>query len=90
MLTELIGLSGMFLILFAFIMNQVHKWRDDYLVYDAVNALGSILLVIYALMIVSWPFLILNLVWFAVSIRDVFLDTRKIEKGKAHVGHKRK
>jgi hypothetical protein len=74
-------------------MNQIHKWRDDCLEYDGVNAIGSILLVYYAFVITSWPFLLLNLVWFVVSIRDVFLDLNKsgkTGKRKAHIGHKRK
>jgi len=90
MIPELIGFSGMLIILFAFIMNQTHRWRDDFLIYDGFNALGSFLLIAYAIMISSYPFLILNLVWFIVSIRDVFLDLKKTQKGKAHVSHKRK
>lgn len=93
MAAELFGLVGMSFILSAFVMNQFHKWRDDFLEYDGVNAVGSILLVYYALVIASWPFLLLNLVWFLVSIRDVFLDLGKpgkAEKKKAHLGHKRK
>jgi len=90
MIPELIGFSGMFMILFAFIMNQIRKWRDDYLIYDGFNAIGSFLLVAYAIMISSYPFLILNFAWFLVSIRDVFLDIKKSQKGKAHLGHKKK
>jgi hypothetical protein len=90
MLAELAGISGMVLILFAFIMNQTSRWRDDRLAYDLFNAGGSGLLIAYALMISSWPFLVLNTVWFAVSIRDLFLDMKKIEKKKGHLGHKRK
>ncbi len=93
MAADLIGLIGMSLILSAFVMNQVHKWRDDCLEYDGVNAAGSILLVYYAFTIASWPFLFLNAVWFVVSMRDVFLDLEKPGKAvkkKGHLGHKRK
>jgi hypothetical protein len=78
------------MILSAFVMNQTHRWKDDYIEYDGVNVVGSLLLVYYALSIASWPFLVLNFVWFSVSIRDVFLDVRKVGKNKAHLGHRRK
>lgn len=90
MIAEIIGLVGMFLILSAFILNQVHIWKDTYLKYDIFNAVGSLLLIIYSALILSYPFLILNLVWFVVSIRDVIFDVNKIEKKKTHVGHKKR
>ena len=80
MITELTGFSGMFLILFAFIMNQINKWKGDFIIYDAFNSIGSFLLILYAIMISSYPFLILNIVWFVVSIRDVLLDLKKQRK----------
>lgn len=70
----LIGVIGSALILLAFGMNQVNKWKNDYLIYDLVNLGGSILLIIYAILIASIPFLILNLVWASMSARDVFVD----------------
>jgi hypothetical protein len=80
MITELTGFSGMFLILFAFIMNQINKWKGDFIIYDAFNSIGSFSLIVYAIMISSYPFLILNIVWFVVSIRDVLLDLKKTKK----------
>ena len=77
MINLIIGLVGMSLILLAFILNQSHKWKDTDLKYDIVNSIGSLLLVIYSILISSWPFLILNAVWMIVSVRDVFLDLKK-------------
>ena len=54
---EVIGISGSGLLLLAFIMNQLHFWADEYILYDLSNFLGSILLVIYAYSLSSWPFL---------------------------------
>lgn len=73
-LTLIIGTTGAALILIAFIMGQFHKWKDTDLIYDAVNFIGAILLIIYAVLIVSYPFMILNAVWAAVSLRDIFSD----------------
>jgi len=90
MVNEIIGFTGMALILFAFIMNQFHKWKDDSLGYDLVNVIGATLLIAYALLINSLPFLILNGVWMLVSLRDVLWDVKQLTKKRAHLGHKRK
>lgn len=80
MLIEIIGFSGMFLILLAFLMNQAHKWKEDDLAYDLTNSVGSFLLMGYAVMLKSYPFLILNGIWFIVSARDVVLDIKTAKK----------
>lgn len=91
MLELIIGLTGMALILFAFLMNQIHKWKAEYPVYDIINIIGSALLITYSLLIKSWPFLILNAVWFVVSIRELFADVKiQRKKSKASFGHKRR
>jgi len=90
MIDLITGFTGMGLILIAFILNQLNKWSSESIAYDVVNSVGSGLLVAYSLMIGSWPFLILNGIWMTVSIRDVFLDWKKIEKQNAHIGYKKK
>jgi hypothetical protein len=77
-LTLLIGFIGMGLILIAFLMNQMHKWNQDSIKYDLINLIGSGFLCFYSLMINSIPFLVLNLVWFLFSLKDVikFLTNR--------------
>ena len=76
MLWLCVGFTGMTMILIAFFMNQSGTWKTDSLYYDSFNAGGSLLMVIYALAIQSWPFLFLNLVWFAVSVREIFTDLK--------------
>ena len=71
-----IGFAGMLMVLIGFLMNQFHKWDADSLIYDAVNSLGGVCLVYYAIMIQSWPFLGLNGLWTLVSIRDVISDLK--------------
>lgn len=73
----IIGIVGAFLILLAFILNQIHIWKDTGLIYDITNFIGAVLLVIYGLIIKGWPFVILNSVWAIVSLRDVVLDIKK-------------
>lgn len=74
MLETIIGFLGMILILFAFVMNQTHKWKTDYALYDLFNSIGGLLMVIYAILIASYPFLILNAIWTIVSVRDLYFD----------------
>lgn len=79
------GIVGMFLILLAFLMNQFHRWKTDSLIYDLVNVIGSLLLMVYAIFLNSYPFIILNLIWLLFSLRDVFLDI----KSHSHPGRKK-
>jgi len=67
----------MTLILVAFLLEQRGIWKNDELVYDAANCVGSFLLVVYAVDGGSWPFIILNAVWGLYSLHDVILDIRK-------------
>lgn len=76
-----IGIIGATIILIAFIMNQLEKWKSDYLIYDLFNFIGGLFLIIYAIILVSYPFIILNLVWAIFSLRDIFIDL-KLVKGK--------
>lgn len=76
-MTTFIGASGATLILIAFILEQTHRWKDTDLKYDVLNLIGSILLIVYALMLGSYPFLVLNGVWALVSLRDVLVDMKR-------------
>ncbi len=70
-MTTLVGTFGAFLILIAFILNQFHIWKDTDFKYDLLNFLGSLLLVTYALLLKSYPFIILNTVWGLISLKDL-------------------
>lgn len=77
MLTTFLGFFGALLILLAFILCQIHIWKDDSLIYDATNLLGSVILIIYGVLIGGWPFVALNSIWAVVSLRDTILDLKK-------------
>ena len=72
-----IGILGAGLVLLAFILGQLHVWKDTSLIYDLVNFIGAVLLIVYGLMIEGYPFAVLNGVWALVSLRDVVIDIRK-------------
>jgi uncharacterized protein with PQ loop repeat len=75
-MVTIIGSTGALFILIAFVMAQIHRWKDTDLIYDVFNLIGSFLLVVYAILLMSYPFIVLNLVWFTVSARDVILGVR--------------
>ncbi len=67
-LNLIIGIGGMIFILIAFVLDEFFKtWQQNTLRYNILNLLGSLLLLSYAYAIDSWPFIILNLVWFATA-----------------------
>ncbi|MDO8571144.1 MAG: hypothetical protein Q7R79_00505 [bacterium] len=82
----IIGLVGAALILLAFVLGQLHVWKDTYLAYDLLNAAGSILLVVYGWMGSAWPFVILNSVWAIVSLRDVAVDLSRNARKTSALG----
>ncbi len=67
-LTTVLGILGAVIVLLAFTMNQIKKWEPDSLIYDLTNAIGGILLIIYAFSINSLPFVIINIAWAGFSI----------------------
>lgn len=75
-MVTLIGTAGASLILIGFLLNQFGVWKNDSVFYDGINALGSALLVWYAYLLMSIPFLVLNAVWFASAAYDVVMYVR--------------
>jgi hypothetical protein len=69
--STLVGIFGTAIILIAFVLNQIQYWDEKDLLYDIANAIGSILLGFYAWHLSSYPFVVLNAVWAAVSVRDI-------------------
>jgi len=76
-MTLIIGVVGATIILILFILEQSHKINVDGFWYDGWNFVGSMMLVVYAYLLSSIPFLILNLVWAIFSLKDLFTDFRK-------------
>ncbi len=77
-----IGTAGASIILVFFLLNQFHKIDRDSVWYDIGNFIGSGLLVIYAYLLPSIPFLILNAVWALVSLREIFSDAKTQSKNQ--------
>lgn len=70
----------MMITLTAFLLNQIGKVDKDDFSYDLLNAMGAGLLILYAFLIKSWPFFVLNLIWALISAKDVIVDVKKTRK----------
>lgn len=70
-IVQLIGICGAGTVLIFFGLNQFGRLTSGSLVYDLGNAVGGTLLVVFAYLTDSMPFLVLNGVWALVSWKDV-------------------
>ena len=70
----LIGVAGAGLMLIAFVGNQLGTMSAESLLYDVLNFIGGVLLVWYAVLLHSVPFMILEGIWALVAFRDVIKD----------------
>lgn len=76
-IANILGIIGAGIILFAFLLNQINKLKNDDFVYDLLNFIGGLLLVAYAIVTGAIPFIILNSVWLVVSLRDLIFKDRR-------------
>lgn len=75
MLTTIIGLIGLILVLFAFVLENTGKLHKKHYVYNWLNLVGSVFLIVYAIILSSWIFVILNTAW--VLFAAYFLVMKK-------------
>ncbi len=74
----IIGFIGMVFILLAFILDEFYKeWSQNTIKYNLINILGSGVLVYYAITLNSWPFILLNSVWFVGATVKLIKIARK-------------
>lgn len=67
-LADLLGATGVFLILLAYFFNLYKKLETDSLYYILMNLTGAILACISSVMIHSLPFTVLEATWAMVSL----------------------
>ncbi|MFH1682456.1 MAG: hypothetical protein ABIA37_01545 [Candidatus Woesearchaeota archaeon] len=68
MLELVLGITGMALILFVFILDEFEsKYNQKTLINNLFSILGAGLLIFYALSLKAWPFVVLNFIWLAVA-----------------------
>lgn len=70
-LSLIIGASGAFILLVAFTLNEIGKLEQDTWGYSALNLIGALLILTYAVMVHSIPYMILESVWALVAGFDI-------------------
>jgi len=65
---EILGSTGVALLLLAFLMNLLKKWRQESLSYILLNTIGAGLACASSALIHFIPFVILEGVWAVVSL----------------------
>jgi hypothetical protein len=76
-LITLLGIIGSALVLIGFAGNRLRYWRSNSQLYVLLNAVGSGVLVAYSVIIESYPFVALNVVWLLFSVNDIFKTQRR-------------
>ena len=75
-MTTIIGIIGAGVVLIFFVLEQVNEVNNKNLWYGFGNFFGSVLLIIYAILLSSIPFMVLNTVWAIFSLRDIIVDLK--------------
>ena len=63
-----VGVLGALCVLTAFALGRLNGPFNESILYDVLNAIGSIALVAYGASLHSAPFVVINVVWFGVSL----------------------
>lgn len=75
--TLVIGIVGSIFILIGFFISEFTKIGKDTISYNLINFIGASMLSYYAFIVVSLPFLILNVIWTTVAIVKIVQILRK-------------
>jgi hypothetical protein len=82
--TDIIGFTGVFVLLVAFLLNLSGKLRQDNIVYILMNLVGAGLACVASLLINYLPFVILEGTWTLVSLVALVNYFRKKRAASDH------
>jgi hypothetical protein len=71
-LSDLVGMVGVFSVLWAYLSIQVDRWSQDDLIFSVTNFLGSILIVYSLLHTWNFASFIIEIAWLAISGFGIF------------------
>ena len=78
--TDIIGSTGVFLILLAYFLLIRQKLAKDSLIYLVMNATGAGLACFASILLYYWPFIILEAAWMLVSLGAILGKYRGMER----------
>lgn len=70
-ITQIIGIAGSGIVLIGFVMLQHRKWNSESIAYLLSQLIGSFLLILYAVMLKSYPFIVLNSLFVFVAMKKI-------------------
>jgi hypothetical protein len=76
-ISDWIGFVGVSLLLSAFLLNLVKKISPDGLLYSSLNLIGAALACLASVLLMYWPFIILEGVWTLISLVSIITLLRK-------------
>lgn len=79
-LVTVLGSIGAGSLLVAFILLNARKIQSNSYTYETLNLAGAVILIVYSYLISSYPFLVLNIVWFLEGIYGVLKVTKNPRK----------
>lgn len=79
-LTDLIGTIGVTILLIAYLLNLVHKIKNNSLTYLLLNFTGAATACLASVLLKYWPFIILEGCWTIVSAAGIFTYLNKAKK----------
>jgi len=74
---EILGLFGTSMILIGYLGLQVQYFTHDNIYYDLINLFGALILAVYAYLSGTIPFVVLNVIWSLVAIKDIYFYFKK-------------
>ncbi len=74
----ILGIVGATLVLAAFSLLEFNKLKNTDQAYDFLNLVGALLLSVSAYLGEAWAFLVLNLIWSAVALKDLLKSKRTL------------
>jgi hypothetical protein len=77
MLYQLIGWTGTFLFIISYALLSIRKIQADKVLYQGMNALAALCLVINAIHIGDKPTLVVNAMWMCISVYAIIMASRK-------------
>ena len=71
-ISDVIGLVGVFLVLWSYLWLQLNRWAPDDLIYSATNFIGSIFIVISLLHTWNLASFVIEVAWLAISAYGIY------------------
>ena len=81
LIINLIGWTGAALLLVAYALVSLKKYEGTSIAYQALNIVGSALLIVNTIHYGAYPSAFVNVVWIAIALLSVAASKRRIRDG---------